>query len=131
MQYWYEHLRIRNGKTWVQQIPKKTMSFDDNEIALKKIMSFVDNEIALIRSKKQMFVYRDTKNARLTVQTVVHNVTADKLSGAEIVFTEDRLPSIHGLLKGWGGNPDAFPETKQACLFAADHDVHEGVCLEA
>lgn len=113
MQYWYEHLRIRNGKTWVQQIPKKTMSFDDNEIVLKKVMSFVDDEIAVIKSKKRMFVYRDTKNARLTVQTVVHNVTADKLSGAEIVFTEDSLPYIHGLLKRAGGTPMRFQKSNK------------------
>ncbi len=87
------------------------------------IESLYDKEIALVQAKKLSSVMRETKNARLAVQSVVYIVDPLNLSGAIIVFTGDCQPSIQGLLK-MEGTPDDFPEIKQLYWFAAHHDVH-------
>ena len=61
-------------------------------------MSFDEQEIQLMLANNLSPVFREVKNVRLSVETVVSQLGSDNVAGNVIVFTGDCLPAIQDLL---------------------------------
>ena len=125
---------MSQGESWLQHVNTLHVCEDASSVGDSAYMpagkmahqmqiSFDANEVELMSQNKLSSVYRETRNARLAVQSVVYSLKPSQLAGAVVVYTGDCLPSIQGLQK-MGGTPTVFPEIKQLFLFAAHHDVH-------
>ena len=63
-------------------------------------------------------VLRETKNARLAVETVIDSLPIDQVACKVCVYTGDCFPAIQDMLK-MKGSLQVFPEVKQLCKSAA------------
>lgn len=86
------------------------------------VMSFDVAEIQLMCANQLSSVFREVKNVRLTVETVVSQLGPGFVTGKVIVYTGDCMPAIQDLQK-MKGTINVFPEVKQLYLFAALHDI--------
>lgn len=75
-------------------------------------VSFNPEEIRLMSVNKLSSVFREVKNVRLAVETVVHKLGSDIVGGKVIVYTGDCLPAIQSLPK-MKGTVAVFPEVRQ------------------
>ena len=92
------------------------------ELQQPMVMSFDAEEIKLMQQNQLSSVFREVKNVRLAVETVVSSLGHDAVCGKVIVYTGDRMPAIQDLKK-MKGSINVFLEVKQLFLFAASHDL--------
>ncbi|KAA6417956.1 MAG: hypothetical protein FRX49_12114 [Trebouxia sp. A1-2] len=88
------------------------------------VQSFTSEEMELMRANKLSSVFRETKNTRLAVHSVLNHYDPCQLAGALIVYTGDCLPAIQRLRKMSSSIPEVFAEIRQLFSVAAQHDVH-------
>lgn len=134
LQYWSENLEACNGKSWLRRNNVIHVCGDASsvgygaytphgEVSYDMALSFDQSEMQCMQSGTLSSVLRETKNARLAVQYVVHSLGTAAVAGSLVVYTGDCFPAVQNLLK-MKGSPQVFPEVKQLYVFAAEHDVH-------
>ena len=71
-----------------------------------------------MRANKLSSVFREVKNVRLAVETLVFQLGHDNVAGKVVVYTGDCLPAIQGLLR-MKGTVDVFADVRLLYQFAA------------
>lgn len=133
LQYWLDNLNLCNGKTWLKRLQYIHIVGDASsvgfgaftphgELPSPMVVSFDAMEIAGMEDNQLSSVLRETKNARLAIQTLIANLPVDQVAGKVCVYTGDCFPAIQNLLK-MKGSLQVFPEVK--CLYesAAQADL--------
>ena len=82
-------------------------------------MSFDVAEIQLMRANQLSSVFREVKNIRLALETIVSQLGPNLFTGKVIVYTGDCMPAIQDLQKV-KGTVNVF---QQLVLFVALHDI--------
>ncbi len=124
---------VCDGKTWLKRQefihvcgdPSKfgyAALTPNNERLQLMALSFEANEKQLIDANRLSSVVCEVKNGKLAVETVVHRLGHDRVTGKVIVYTGDCKPAIQDLQK-MKGTVSLFSEVKQLLRFAAAHDV--------
>lgn len=134
LQYWSDNLELCNGKTWLRRDKTIHVCGDASsigyaaytphgEISHHMALSFDQLEIQSMQLGKLSSVYRETKNARLALEYVIHSLGSAMVAGSLVVYTGDCFPAVQDLLK-MKGSQQVFPEVKLLYMLAASHDVH-------
>ncbi len=133
LQYWHNNIDICDGKSWLRKAESIHICGDaskvgygaytpNDELQQPMVMSFDAAEIQLMRANQLSSVFREVKNVRLAVETVVSRLGPEFVAGKVIVYTGDCMPAIQDLQK-MKGTVNVFPEVKRLFLFAAVHDI--------
>ena len=127
--YWLHHLDKVNGRSWLRSTEYIHVigdasnvgyaAFTPNaELQSTMIVSFDLSEIDKMNVNQLSSVFRETKNVRLALETIINSLPAAQLASKVFVYTGDCAPAIQGLLR-MKGSIEVFPEVKQLYLTAA------------
>lgn len=75
------------------------------------VVSFDSVEIDRMQDNQLSSVLRESKNARLAVETLIDSLHSSHLAGTTCVYTGDCFPAIQNMLK-MKGSVQVFPEVK-------------------
>ena len=134
LQYWHDNIDLCDGKSWVKRTDSIHICGDaskvgygaftpNQELPQPMVMSLDAVEIQLMYANQLSSVYREVKNVRLAVETLISQLGTAAVSGKVVVYTGDCMPALQDLQK-MKGTVDVFPEVKKLYLAAAANDVH-------
>ena len=106
LQYWLENIDLCNGKTWLKRFQYVHIVGDASsvgygaftphgELSSPMVVSFDSVGIHRMQDNQLSSVLRETKNARLAVETLIDGLHASQLAGTVYVYTGEPCHSEH------------------------------------
>ncbi len=130
LSYWKTLLAHSNGKSWLKRSKVVHASGDVSDtgyagycslLSEPIVMSYSESDRLLVADRALSSVLRETRNAKLVIETVIKQQTA-AVQGGVLVYTGDNLGSIQ-CLKKMNGKGAILDEVRELYQLASSHDV--------